>query len=143
MKFYSKQIHSSTSRHAQPPAPARDKTTPTPIYHIPHADRLSFFGPPYFALRVSIRALVSPYFALRVSIRAFVSPYFAHWAQYGRLCRPISPVGLNTGSGLRLLPFGQYAYAAGLCAHCVARIRPAMARQRRVAQARHGLVYVN
>ena len=83
MKFYSKQIHSSTSRHAQPPAPARDKTTPTPIYHIPHADRLSFFGPPYFALRVSIRA--------------FVSPYFAHWAQYGRLCRPISPYGSQYG----------------------------------------------
>ena len=115
MKFYSKQIHSSTSRHAQPPAPARDETTPTPIYHIPRVDRLSLFRP----------------------------PYFARWAQYVRLCRPISPVGLNTGSGLRLLPFRQYAYAAGLCAHCVARIRPAMARPRRVAQARHCLVDVN
>ena len=156
MKFYSKQIHSSTSRHAQPPAPARDKTTPTPIYHIPRVDRLSFFRPPYFARWAQYVRLCRPIspvglntcacvalFRPLSSIRALVSPYFARWAQYVRLCRPISPVGLNTGSGLRLLPFRQYAYAAGLCAHCVARIRPAMARPRRVAQARHCLVDVN
>ena len=89
MKFYSKQIHSSTSRHAQPPAPARDETTPTPIYHIPRVDRLSFFRP----------------------------PYFARWAQYVRLCRPISPVGLNTCACVALFrPLGSIrALGSGYC----------------------------
>ena len=54
----------------------------------------------------------------------FFSPYFARWAQYGLFIallplairafyRPISPVGLNTGSW-RLLPVGQYAAFPGL-----------------------------
>ena len=35
--------------------------------------------------------------------------------QYGLWATAISPAGLNTPTRLRLLPYGQYAYAAALC----------------------------
>ena len=61
---------------------------------------------------------LSPYFALWAQY-GFWSPYFALWAQYGLLValfrpmgsirafgRPISPNGLNTGSGYAIAPNG-------------------------------------